>query len=56
MFKYCVFSLKFCIFLNSASSNESAGFLPALCTYEHVSEDKIEEVLLSKNKKNVLIL
>ena len=28
--KYCVFSLQFLIFLNSASSAASAGFLPAL--------------------------
>ena len=33
--KYCVFSLKFWIFLNSASSAASASFLPALCVYTH---------------------
>ena len=31
--KYCVFSLKFWIFLNSASSAAIAGLLPALCVY-----------------------
>ena len=54
--KYCVFSLKFWIFLNSASSAASAGF-PCICTHTDIEGEqrkaRVRNILKSSGKNTI---
>ena len=52
--KYCVFSLKFCDFLNSASSAAALVFyLPVVCTHTD-NEGKQNPEYLNNSEKNTI--
>ena len=58
--KYCVFSLRFWIFLNSASSAASAGFyLPCVCTHTDIEGEqrtaRVRNILKSSEKAQYLM-